>query len=386
MRILLAFTGGRGHFEPLLPLARAAARAGHDVRFAATPSQAGALEALGFRADRIGLPGDIPPPDRRLLPLDLRREERDFRERFAGTRALLGAPLVLELLREWKADVLVADETDFGSLIAAERLGVPYASVVVLAAGTFVRPDLVAATLDEVRASQGLAPDPDLEALSRYLVLSPVPPSFRDPGVPAPATLHAIRPAALDDPRDDPPEWLSALGRPLVYFTLGTVFNLESGDLFDRVLAGLGESGTAAVATTGAGREPAELNPPANVRLERFLAQDAILPRCDLVASHGGSGTVVGALAHGVPQVLVPIGADQEPNARRCRDLGVARVLDAVTATPAEVREAVGEVLGEGSYREGARRVQAEAEALPGAEHALALVEQLAQERQPIPA
>ena len=33
VRILFAFTGGRGHLEPLLPLAEAARAAGHMVAF-----------------------------------------------------------------------------------------------------------------------------------------------------------------------------------------------------------------------------------------------------------------------------------------------------------------------------------------------------------------
>ena len=53
-------------------------------------------------------------------------------------------------------------------------------------------------------------------------------------------------------------------------------------------------------------------------------------PALRLVVSHGGSGSVVGALAHGLPMVLLPLGADQPQNARRCAELGVARVLDAV--------------------------------------------------------
>ena len=50
---------------------------------------------------------------------------------------------------------------------------------------------------------------------------------------------------------------------------------------------------------------------PAHVRAERFVPQSEELPHCDLVISHGGSGSVLGALAHGLPQLLLPLGADQ---------------------------------------------------------------------------
>jgi UDP:flavonoid glycosyltransferase YjiC (YdhE family) len=101
--------------------------------------------------------------------------------------------------------------------------------------------------------------------------------------------------------------------------------------------------------------------------------------------SHAGSGTLLGALAFGLPSVLFPLGADQPYNADRAVDIGVARVLDAVTAQPGEVAAAVAEVLDHPAYREAAERVRAEILSLPGADHAADLLERLAEERQPIP-
>jgi UDP:flavonoid glycosyltransferase YjiC (YdhE family) len=110
------------------------------------------------------------------------------------------------------------------------------------------------------------------------------------------------------------------------------------------------------------------------VRVKRFLP---LRRRCAAVVSHGGSGTVLGALAHGLPSVLLPMGADQPWNAARCEQLGVALVLGALRATPAEVREAVSTVLDDPSYRAAAERVRDEIRALPGPEHAVRLLERL---------
>jgi UDP:flavonoid glycosyltransferase YjiC (YdhE family) len=88
---------------------------------------------------------------------------------------------------------------------------------------------------------------------------------------------------------------------------------------------------------------------------------------------------VLGSLAHGLPSVLLPMGADQPWNAARCEQLGVALVLDALRATPAEVREAVSTVLDDPSYRAAAERVRDEIRALPGPEHAVRLLERLVQ-------
>ena len=369
MRILFAFTGGRGHVEPLLPPAEAARAAGHAVAFAGRPSILTVVEERGFEA----FPAEPPrkPPQRiPLQELDPEREARDFRDGFADRLAHQRAPLVAALCEEWRPDVVVCDETDFGAMVAAESMSVPYASVVTIAAGTFARPELIAEPLGRLRAEHGLQPDPALAFLSRHLVLAPFPPSYRDPASPLPPTARCFRPF------DPPPERHDET--TTVYFTLGTVFNLESGDLFMRVLTGLQELPVEVVATVGAEIDPAELGPlPPHVRVERFLPQSDILARCSAVVSHGGSGSVLGALAHGLPQVLIPMGADQPANAKRCEELGLARVLDPVAATPEDIRDAVSTVLTNPTYRAAAERMCDEIAVLPGPEHAVALLERL---------
>jgi UDP:flavonoid glycosyltransferase YjiC (YdhE family) len=378
MRILFAFTGGRGHLEPLVPIARAAEAAGHTVSFTGRQALVPAVEALGFDVSPTGPEGI--PERRPLRAVDLEREYRDLRafaERIAGVRA----DGVLALCADLRPDLIVCDEVDFGSMIGAERLEIPYASVLVIATGSFVRPDLVADPLNALRAEHGLRADPQLEMLSRYLVLSPFPPGFRDPAFPLPATAHGVR-LTIDPAEDIPPAWLDGLRQPAVYATLGTVFNIESGDLFARLLEGLGALPLEAVATVGNQIDPAELGPlPANVHVERFVPQDLVLPRCDAVVCHGGSGSVLGALTYGLPLVVIPLGADQPLNAARCEELRLARVLDAVRATPDDVGEAVSAVLSNPAYRRAAERMRDEVAALPGPEVAVALLERLAADR-----
>ncbi len=281
----------------------------------------------------------------------------------------------------------MCDEIDFGSMVAAERLGLPYATVLVIASGSFVRTELLAGALNELRAEHGLPPDSGLAMLSRYLVLSPFPPSYRDPAFPLLAPAHSLRPLALGAAGDNTaPPWIAVLpGAPTVYFTLGTVFNMESGDLFARVLAGLRDLPINLVVTVGRHIDPEEFGPqPANVHIERYIPQALLLPHCSLVVSHGGSGSVIGALAHGLPMVLIPMGADQPLNAARCEALGVGRVLDAVKATPDTVREAVSNALADPTYRRAAERLRDEIAALPGPPHAVTLLERLAAEKRPL--
>ena len=104
--------------------------------------------------------------------------------------------------------------------------------------------------------------------------------------------------------------------------------------------------------TVGRGIEPDELGTqPAHIRVEQYVDQAGVLPQCALVVSHGGSGSLMGALAHGVPSVLTPLGADQPHNARRAAELGVAAVLDAASVTPDEVERAVTAMLADTEAR-----------------------------------
>lgn len=378
MRVLVTFIGGLGHLEPLLPLARAARVAGHDVAVACSGRLVARVEAAGFAAlptSPVRTPEPRPRDLTPLAPTDRRAAEVEFAENFATTGARRHATAVRDHLLAWRPDVVVRDEADLGTVIATERLDVPCVSVLVLAAGLLIRPDLVGPPLAALRAEHGLPPDPGLAMLGRGLVLSPFPPSFRDPAspVPLPSTTHAFRtggPAVRS--------WEPA-GRPHVYATLGTVFNSGSGDLLERLLAGLSAVEADVLLTTGRDVDPADLGPhPGHVRVERFVPQGEVLPRSDLVVSHGGSGSLGAALAHGLPSVLVPLGADQPHNAGRAAELGLARVLDAATATPEEITSCVEAALADGDLRGRAHAVADEVAALPLVEELLPLVEALA--------
>jgi len=389
VRILFNFAGGSGHLDPLVPIARAAEAAGHVVAFAGRPWMVPKVEALGYACFPSGSDEGLTP---RRIPLQTSvANEKDLKD-LAASDFGLRIPRerisdLLPLCETWQPDVLVWEETDLAGGLVAERLGILHARVLEIAEGSFARPEVLAEPLRLLRAEQRMPADPDLAMLSRYLVLSPAPPSFRNPACPLPATAHAIQPGALDDRPEELPAWVARLSaRPTVYFTLGTVFPLESGDLFARVIAGVRELPINLVVTVGPDFDPEELGPqPANVHVERWIPQDALLSHCDLVISHGGSGSVVGALAHGLPMVLIPMGADQPLNAGRCEALGVGRILDPIAATSEGVREAVSAVLAEPSYQQAARKIQRESAALPGPSHAAWLIQRLAAERRPLP-
>jgi UDP:flavonoid glycosyltransferase YjiC (YdhE family) len=379
MRALFTFIGGLGHFQPLAPLARSLAAAGHEVAVAGAGGLTDRIEAAGFRAlptsaPRSG-PASTPPRDPGPTPpADAYAAELEFARNFADKGARRHAVAVQEHLRGWRPDVVVRDEADFGSAIAAEVAGLPTATVLVLAAGLLVRPDLVAEPLAAVRAEHGLAPDPELAMLTRDVVLAPFPPSFRSPESPVhlPEDTFWYRP----DDQAVPP---SRGSTPRVYVTLGTVFNAESGDLFQRLLAAMAGVEAEVLMTVGRDVDPATLGvQPDHVRIERFVPQAEVLSATDLVVSHGGSGSLMAALAHGLPSVLLPLGADQPHNASRAEELGLARVLDASAASPESIRQAVNAMLDDHTAAARARRIAEELARLPGVEETVPLLERLA--------
>jgi UDP:flavonoid glycosyltransferase YjiC (YdhE family) len=383
VRFLFTFTGGTGHFVPTAVFARVLARRGHEILYGCQEGMVPTVTSAGWRAKPTGGVSLMREDTRRpLAPVDRNAEERVMKGFFAGKVARERAQRLRDVIETWRPDMVVRDEVDFGAAIAAEVAGLPHAAVVVIAAGRLVRPEIIEQNLAVFRSELGLDPGQTMEALHRYLLLVPVPPRFRDPHVPLPATARYVRPALLEDlPARAMPEPArsDALHLPKVYFTLGTIFPQESGDLFQRVLAGLITLPVEVTVTIGDAITEAELGPqPSKVRVKRFLPPSEALADSDLVVSHGGSGTVISSLALGLPQVLFAMGADQPDNADRCRHLGVGIGLDPLTASPADIADATATVLQAPQYRSAAQVIADQARLLPDAEHAASLLESVA--------
>jgi UDP:flavonoid glycosyltransferase YjiC (YdhE family) len=256
--------------------------------------------------------------------------------------------------------------------VAAEVLGLPHAAIVVLGAGGFIVPEVARPALERLRAAFALPAEDGMRMLHRHLTLTPFPFSYRDPADPLPGRVLPYRdPIAADE---------HAPARR-VYVTLGTIFNTESGDLLERVVAGVAAcaEADAVLVTTGVHVDESSWGPlPAKVTTHRFVPQDRALASCSAVVSHGGSGTVLGAIRHGLPTVILPLGADQSLNARRCDQLGLGLSLRADTAGKDDICSAVHEILTEPSYRRSARQMRARLLQLPDLGAALAAVESLA--------
>ncbi|MDK0517967.1 glycosyltransferase [Streptomyces sp. ML-6] len=380
MRVLFASTRGSGHFHPLVPLIDACTARGDDVLVVAPP----ALEALlasrkqSYRIGRDPDPEELAETMARVLAaapddgVSLMVEEVFGR---LCTAAML--PAMEEACRDWRPDLVLHEAFEFASVVAAERHGIPHARVAISAAGFTGSTDRL------------LTPvlDPYGPGLVRRLVESPYLTRLPASLDPSPyATTHRyheeLRPQAL-------PDWWGGATEPLVHVTLGT----EAGalpaatGLYRAVLDAVSGLPVRVLLTTGHHIDPAALGPlPPHVHAEPWVPQADVLRSASLVVCHGGSGTVYGALAAGVPVVCVPLFADQPANARLVTGSGAGESVtptgdpedEASVLGPDDVRnirEAAERALEQPSYRARARALADEVRTTPTAAELLATIE-----------
>jgi UDP:flavonoid glycosyltransferase YjiC (YdhE family) len=379
MRILVTSNPGAGHIGPLAPFVDAFLRAGDDVLLAApTRARATVEEArLPFHP----LP-DVPQDQLDAvfgsLP-DLPHEQQGVRmmqDVFAGMRARASLPGLLRLLTAYRPDVVLREPTEYAGLLAAERHGVRHARIAIMAAATETwAVPLVAPVLDAHRARLGLRADPVGRRIHESPYLSVFPEAMEDPVDLGPP--HAMRFRELDRGALDLPDWWDGDERPLVYVSYGSVRPTLPmfAELFGATAAALGELSARVLFTVGSEVELEALGPvPANVHVERWVPQAAVMPHAAAMVGHGGSGTTRIALGAGVPAVVVPGFADQFRNAERVAALGAGIALSGEHEVPTRLAGAVRRLLERPFHRTAARRVAAEVAALPTVDEAPAVL------------
>ena len=368
MRLLLNSTRGAGHFNPLLPFARAAS---DDVLVCAPASLADAVAAAGFELWPIDDPPEeelgavwsrvpaLPPDEQNAVVVG---------EIFACLNVVAALPSVRAAIAEFGPDLVLRETNAYTGGIAAELAGVPQARVAVsLSSGETMTQGLAASSLDEIRRANGLPADPSGEALRRTPYLTVFPESLEDPAVPAQPNAIRVRDPAWDQQPSPLPDWWGGSTAPLVYVTLGTVAGgfEQALPAYHAALAALDGLDVRVLLTTGAGVDPAAFDAAGQeVHIEAFVPQADVLPHAAAILCHGGSGTVLGALADGVPLVVMPLFADQPLNAARVGALGAGIAVEPDREQPQRtvpaLREAVVRVLSDASFRSRAEAVAAE--------------------------
>ena len=379
MRVLAACSlGGAGHFRPLLPFLDQARHSGGQTLVVGPPALAAMVQAAGHPFLAGGEPSEAQiRPIREQLPVLPPAEASVLgtRELFGRLAATAMLPATERAMRDWRPQVVLRDPYEYASAVAAARLGIPAAQVAVgLAAGQWEEVGVAAPALEAYRA--GLTGE---VRRSPYLTRFP---ATLDPS-PFPGTYRYREPAAA--PRGALPDWWPGSGAPLVYVSFGTVLGHMSfaAEVYQAVIDAVAGLDVRVLLTTGPAFDPSRLGEvPAHVHVEAWVDQADVLAEASLVVCHGGSGTTYGALAAGVPLVVVPVFADQFANAPAVTQAGAGlqvrppqdpgaqapgtRRRPVSRADAPQIRAAIETVLAGSSYRHAARAVAAEMAAAPG--------------------
>jgi len=296
--------------------------------------------------------------------------------RLFGRPGIARARDLTPLAADWQPDLVVHELTEAAGWQAAAVSG---AVDVMHGFGTHI-PYLVDAmqiVLGAVRSELGRA-DRSLD-LTDVPYVDPCPPLLQPPGGSPFGNVLPLRPEmGVVHPGEELPESMRNLPyEKTVYLTLGTAFNVPQ--LLAQAIDAVRDLQHNVIITTGPGVDPSSFGQvPPHIAMAAFVPQALILKHCAAVVSHTGSGTMLGALGDGLPQVCLPMGADQFSNADQIARTGAGIVVPPDARTPQTIRAAIEEVLDNPSYAAGARVLQADIAAMPSANEVLTRVVALA--------
>jgi UDP:flavonoid glycosyltransferase YjiC (YdhE family) len=383
----------------MVPLLRALADRGHEVEVVVPPPFVPYVERGGLAATGIGpawteMAMEHIHPD--FTGLDPPAQLRLWTEVATGFH-----PHLLAHAEARRPDVLVHDHLELAAWLVGEELGIPNVPYAMT-----VRFDPLLVTLceaDEALAKTCLAagrqPDGGEGRMGRWLYLDAVPQSLTAALLPPGPSVHPVEHRAEDRTAGDAalPAWVGARdpGRPLVYVTLGTIYN-QRDDLLARLIDGAGRVDADVLVTVGMdGTVPDRV--PANVVVERYVPQADLYGHLSAVVCHGGFGTVFGAIRHGLPVACAPMGADQTVNATfvtaagagcnlatTMREGGLFPVLGPDEPSPSAVAQAIERLLSDEGLRQQAQVLADEMAAAAPPPVAAALVERVVETGEPL--
>jgi MGT family glycosyltransferase len=391
-RFLLAVIDAGGTVPPALSLGAELVRRGHQVRVLGDPTIETSVQSAGcaFSPWREAPHfSSVAEQTAMIAALEGGNPYRAFRaaKDYAG-KAMTSrfARDVISTVRESPVDAILADGLP-GILIGAHATRRPTAALV---AQTYVRPTpglpllgtgwspgqgFLGKARDRIIpkvASRLLTPTlPRLNAVieryellpldnvfelydrcSRVLVMTS--PSFDFSAPQLPGNVRYVGPQ-LDDP-----DWAASTtwqrqgSEPLVLVATSSIYQ-DQVDLLARIAEGLGQLPVRAVLTTGRAVDPAEIQAGANVEVLQTAPHALVLREASVVVTHAGHGTVMKALAAGVPLVCIPMGRDQKDNTARVLRLGAGMRLSK-KSTPPQIAAAITEILERPQYLAAARR------------------------------
>lgn len=370
-RIMWACWDGGGNLTPSIGIARLLEDRGHHVRFHGRPDMVGRVTAAGLDASELATA---------YAELD-RYAFHPLATVFGYTSSpTVGAELV-DLVAAERPDLVVIDAMFSAALAMAPRFGCP--TVVML--HTFFdrlidgwRANF--AMQSESRQRAGFDALPDLDVLWGEREVLHVNTLAAFDGEPATTWANVVHgaPVLSTERRAVPvvPPW-NDVETPIVLLSFSTVPEQRSPEMIQRALDALAPLPVHVIATTNEIVDASELTAPANAHLVAFADHDALMERAAFVVGHGGHGTTMRALSHGLPIVGIPAkGADQAPITQLLEEWGVGRALPG-DADVDGIRAAAETVLSDPDYRERARHRAAAIAGHDGASLAADSIERL---------
>ncbi|MEU3567428.1 glycosyltransferase [Kitasatospora sp. NPDC036755] len=369
MRILFVGPASAGHLYPMVPTAQALRAAGHEALFA-TGQPIDVIKSAGFPVVEIGdgrglreiieerLGGKV----QYVLPNTTQEEIFD---RAAAMFAHASRPAVDDLLAaatDWGADLIVHDSFQAAPPLVAARLKIPAVVHNFGATPGIPMVELVASHMSDLYERWGVS-GPTVTAALNVGPLGGDPDGLR------------VRYVPYNGGGTVPAEFLREPERPRVVVTLGTVLAEIDGV---RAVVRLVEAAADVDADFLLAVGGADLAPlgtlPDNVRGLPWVPLNELLGRADALIHHGGSGTMLTALQAGLPQLVLPQGADHFVNAEALSATGAAltSTSDAVD-TPLLTR-----LLTDAALRDAAHRLRADNTALPSPAALVPALEKLA--------
>ncbi|QEU96263.1 activator-dependent family glycosyltransferase [Streptomyces kanamyceticus] len=432
MRVLFTTLAAATHLHAQVPLAWALRAAGHEVRVASQPDLVDDIVRTGLTAVPVGRAldpqqwADVSP----LSEADLNREENIWNAQggiawdlfdlcelrpehltysymhcvleawishnFRQTSSPETVDDLVAFARQWRPDLVIWDPTTFAGAVAAMATGAAHARLMF---GFDVLGRMRGSYLDALRERPPEHREDPFEEwlgplLERYgsafseeavvgrWTIDPVPSSLRlevdHPYLPVryvPYNGHSTIPGWLRTP---------ARGRR-VCLTLGRSFReLLGGDRASvaELLDAVAELDIEVVATLNAAQLAELPRLPDNVRAVDFVPLDALLPSCSAIIHHSGSGTTQTALAHGVPQVVVPaLLFDNLLKARRIEEAGAGlHVREGQAPTATTLRDMLVRVLEEPSFTRRAQELRREMLGTPSPRELVPVLERLTED------
>jgi hypothetical protein len=167
-----------------------------------------------------------------------------------------------------------------------------------------------------------------------------------------PSRHHYVGPLGIWEPPQERPTYLDEPGDPWILVSISSQ-RQDDIQLAQAAVEALADQPFRVQVTLGPEHDPSELaDHPRNARIEKTVSHSAVLERAQLLVGHAGHGTVMKALWHGKPMVLIPWGRDQPGVAARAKALGVAEVVPRTAATVESIGTAINRVLGSNNMRE----------------------------------